>query len=110
VTFDGVARLCAAAMGKDPSRVELVHYNPKDLDFGKKKAFPFRPQHFFTSIENAIRDLDWLPDYDNLEGLRDSYQNDFVIKQREGKLKNDFETDDIVLAAAKRDTRVPTLA
>lgn len=23
---------------------ELVHYNPKDFDFGKKKAFPFRDQ------------------------------------------------------------------
>jgi hypothetical protein len=23
---------------------EIVHYNPKDFDFGKKKAFPFRDQ------------------------------------------------------------------
>jgi hypothetical protein len=23
---------------------EIVHYNPKDFDFGKKKAFPFRAQ------------------------------------------------------------------
>lgn len=21
---------------------EIIHYNPKDFDFGKKKAFPFR--------------------------------------------------------------------
>jgi hypothetical protein len=23
---------------------EIVHYNPKDFDFGKKKSFPFRDQ------------------------------------------------------------------
>jgi hypothetical protein len=23
---------------------EIIHYNPKDFDFGKKKAFPFRDQ------------------------------------------------------------------
>lgn len=23
---------------------EIVHYNPKEFDFGKKKAFPFRDQ------------------------------------------------------------------
>ena len=30
-----------------------MHYNPKDFDFGKKKAFPMRPQHFFTSIDKV---------------------------------------------------------
>lgn len=46
VTFDGVANLCAAAMGKESP--EIVHYNPKDYDFGKKKAFPFRPVQYVT--------------------------------------------------------------
>lgn len=23
---------------------EIIHYNPKDFDFGKKKSFPFRDQ------------------------------------------------------------------
>jgi hypothetical protein len=32
-----------------------VHYDPKAFDFGKKKAFPMRPQHFFTSVEKAMR-------------------------------------------------------
>ncbi len=34
---------------------KLVHYDPKAFDFGKKKAFPMRPQHFFTSVEKAMR-------------------------------------------------------
>ena len=41
VTFDGIAKACAEAMGK---KAELVHFNPKDFDFGKKKGFPLRDQ------------------------------------------------------------------
>ncbi|KAG2331150.1 hypothetical protein Bca4012_009936 [Brassica carinata] len=42
VTFDGLARACAKAGGfPEP---EIVHYNPKEFDFGKKKAFPFLDQ------------------------------------------------------------------
>ncbi|XP_009118322.1 chloroplast stem-loop binding protein of 41 kDa b, chloroplastic-like [Brassica rapa] len=48
VTFDGLARACAKAGGfPEP---EIVHYNPKEFDFGKTKAFPFRDQHFFASV------------------------------------------------------------
>ena len=31
-----------------------VHYNPKDFDFGGKKAFPLRDQHFFTSVSKVL--------------------------------------------------------
>jgi hypothetical protein len=48
VTFDGIARACAEAAGAPEP--ELVHYNPKDFDFGGAKPFPLRDQHFFTSI------------------------------------------------------------
>ena len=51
VTFDGIAKACAAAAGA--SEPELVHYNPKDFDFGGKKAFPLRDQHFFASISKV---------------------------------------------------------
>lgn len=47
ITFDGVAKIAAKVMGR--SDVQLVHYNPKEIDFGDAKAFPMRPQHFFTS-------------------------------------------------------------
>lgn len=53
-TFDGIAKACAAAMGKPEP--ELVHYNPKDFDFGKLKAFPMRDQHFFTSVDKVRQD------------------------------------------------------
>ncbi|MEO0760160.1 MAG: NAD-dependent epimerase/dehydratase family protein, partial [Cyanobacteria bacterium J06648_16] len=38
VTFDGLAKAAATAVGKDPDALKIVHYNPKDFDFGKQKA------------------------------------------------------------------------
>ncbi|KAG2620481.1 chloroplast stem-loop binding protein of 41 kDa b, chloroplastic-like isoform X1 [Panicum virgatum] len=93
VTFDGLARACAKAGGfPEP---ELVHYNPKEFDFGKKKAFPFRDQHFFASIEKATRELGWTPEFDLVEGLTDSYNLDFG----RGTFRKaaDFTTDDMIL-------------
>lgn len=99
ISFDGVAKLCGSIVGRDD--VQIVHYNPKDFDFGKKKAFPFRPQHFFTSPAKALRELDWTIQFDIESGLRDAYENDFLIKQKNGNLKNDFTTDDMVLEKVK---------
>eukprot|EP00741_Cyanophora_paradoxa_P020015 tig00021181_g19317.t1 len=91
VTFDGLVKACAEAAGKPCP--EIVHYNPKDFDFGKKKAFPFRQQHFFASIQKAEDELNWSPKYDLVAGLRDSYENDYVHRT----VALDFETDDIIL-------------
>uniref|UniRef100_A0A0G4HZ55 NAD-dependent epimerase/dehydratase domain-containing protein n=1 Tax=Chromera velia CCMP2878 TaxID=1169474 RepID=A0A0G4HZ55_9ALVE len=101
VSFDGAVRLAAEAAGKDPKSVEIVHYNPKDYDFGKKKAFPFRPQHFFASVEDAQRDLNWTPKYTNKDIFEDFYKNDFLAKKAAGGLKGDFGADDMVLAKLK---------
>ncbi len=57
ITFDNLARACAQAMGKSPENVQIVHYNPKSFDFGKRKAFPFRTQHFFAAIALLIAPL-----------------------------------------------------
>ena len=51
MTFDGIAKACAKAAGAPEP--ELIHYNPKDFDFGGKKAFPLRDQHFFASIDKV---------------------------------------------------------
>ncbi|KAK1428935.1 hypothetical protein QVD17_17775 [Tagetes erecta] len=93
VTFDGLARACAKAGGfPEP---ELIHYNPKEFDFGKKKAFPFRDQHFFASVEKAKEELGIVPEYSLVEGLTDSYNLDFG----RGTFRKaaDFTTDDIIL-------------
>ncbi|XP_057539771.1 chloroplast stem-loop binding protein of 41 kDa b, chloroplastic [Amaranthus tricolor] len=93
VTFDGLARACAKAGGfPEP---EIIHYNPKEYDFGKKKPFPFRDQHFFASIEKAKKELGWAPEFDLVDGLTDSYNLDFG----RGTFRKaaDFSTDDIIL-------------
>jgi len=98
ISFDGMVKACAQAMGKDPDSVEIVHYNPKDFDFGKAKAFPMRPQHFFCSPDKALEELDWDIKFTTESGLADSYNNDFVHKKAAGGLKNNFTTDDMVLS------------
>ncbi|KAJ0237700.1 Chloroplast stem-loop binding protein of 41 kDa b [Hirschfeldia incana] len=94
VTFDGLARACAKAGGfPEP---EIVHYNPKEFDFGKKKAFPFRDQHFFASVEKAKHVLGWKPEFDLVEGLTDSYNLDFG--RGTFRKEADFTTDDMILS------------
>ncbi|MEO1095781.1 MAG: NAD-dependent epimerase/dehydratase family protein [Cyanobacteria bacterium J06638_28] len=97
VSFDGLARACAVAAGKDPASLKLVHYDPKQFDFGKQKAFPMRVQHFFTAIDKAKADLDWQPEFDLVSGLKDSFQNDFLTSGRD-KAEADFSLDEQILA------------
>ncbi|CAI5498424.1 unnamed protein product [Closterium sp. Naga37s-1] len=93
VTFDRIATACAEAMGAP--KPLLVHYNPKDFDFGKSKAFPLRNQHFFTAIEKAEQVLGWQPEYGLVEGLRDSYHLDF--SRGVHRAAPNFTTDDMIL-------------
>jgi len=61
-----------------------------------------RPQHFFTGIHQAMKDLDWTPKYDTVEAImQDAYENDFVYVKAAGGLKNDFVCDDMVITNAK---------
>eukprot|EP00244_Chara_vulgaris_P006108 TRINITY_DN233_c0_g1_i2.p1 TRINITY_DN233_c0_g1~~TRINITY_DN233_c0_g1_i2.p1 ORF type:complete len:457 (+),score=85.80 TRINITY_DN233_c0_g1_i2:103-1473(+) len=103
VTFDGIAKACAEAMGLPPP--EIVHYDPKDFDFGKKKAFPLRDQHFFTSIEKAKQDLGWVPNFSLVDGLRDSYELDFG--RGTYRKEPDFSVDDEILEKMRQRTAIP---
>lgn len=99
VTFDGLARACAIAAGKMPEDLKLVHYNPKSFDFGKRKAFPLRMQHFFADVQKARTELNWAPEFDLVAGLQDSFVNDYVASGRHLS-EVDFELDDQILAGA----------
>ncbi|KAE8768678.1 ABC transporter B family member 25 [Hordeum vulgare] len=106
VTFDGIAQACAKAGGfPEP---EIIHYNPKDFDFGKKKAFPFRDQHFFASVEKASKDLGVTLEYDLLDGLTDSYNLDF--DRGTFRKEADFTTDDMILGKKLRANAFSTSA
>ncbi|QCS50297.1 NAD-dependent epimerase/dehydratase family protein [Picosynechococcus sp. PCC 11901] len=97
VTFTGLAKACAVAAGKDPAAVDLVYYDPKKFDLGKRKAFPIRAQHFMADIHKALNDLDWQPKYDLVGGLKDSFQNDYLANERD-KAAIDFSLDDQILS------------
>ncbi|MDJ0797528.1 MAG: NAD-dependent epimerase/dehydratase family protein [Calothrix sp. MO_167.B12] len=96
VTFDGLARACAVAAGKSPDDIKIVHYEPKKFDFGKRKAFPLRMQHFFAAVNKAMKDLDWQPNYDLISGLKDSFQNDYLASGRDGA-DIDFSLDEEIV-------------
>ncbi|CAK9114805.1 Chloroplast stem-loop binding protein of 41 kDa b [Durusdinium trenchii] len=97
VTFDGMAKVCAEAAGiTDP---KIVHYDPKSIEVpeGYPKAFPFRGMHFFASIEKAKRHIpSWKPKYNMLNGLRSSYEQDYLARGFHKK-DPDFRTDDLIL-------------
>ncbi|MEM6591896.1 MAG: NAD-dependent epimerase/dehydratase family protein, partial [Cyanobacteria bacterium P01_C01_bin.73] len=97
VTFDGLARHCAMAAGKAPDSINIVHYEPKDFDFGKRKAFPMRVQHFFTAIDKAKAELNWQPQFDLVSGLKDSFVKDYLVSDRAAATDIDFSTDDEIL-------------
>lgn len=101
VTFDGLARACAIATGKDPNTLNLVHYDPAQFDFGKRKAFPMRVQHFFTDISKAKAHLNWQPHFSLIEGLKDAFENDYLATGKD-KIDVDFSLDQKILEAIKR--------
>lgn len=96
VTFDGLAKACAIAAGKDPESLKIVHYDPKKFDFGKRKAFPMRTQHFFADVHSAMNDLNWRPEFGLVSGLKDSFQNDYLASGRDQRAV-DFSVDDEIL-------------
>ena len=96
VTFDGLARACAQAAGESPDNLQLVHYDPKQFDFGKRKAFPIRVQHFFADVSKAKNQLNWQPEYDLVSGLKDSFQNDYLASNRQ-EVEVDFSLDEEIL-------------
>lgn len=97
VTFDGLAKACAIATGKDPASIEIVHYDPKAFDFGKKKAFPMRVQHFFADISKAKSELKWQPQFDLIEGLKDAFESDYIANGL-NKAEVDFSLDEQILS------------
>jgi UDP-glucose 4-epimerase len=98
VTFDGLARACVEATGKSADSIKIVHYDPKKFDFGKRKAFPMRVQHFFADVHKAMTQLNWQPEYDLISGLKDSFQNDYQASGRH-ETEVDFSLDDEILKA-----------
>jgi nucleoside-diphosphate-sugar epimerase len=97
VTFNGLAYACAEAAGKSADQIKLVHYDPSKFNFGKRKAFPIRTQHFFAEINKAKTELNWQPKYDLVSGLKDSFQKDYLASGRD-QSEIDFSVDEEILS------------
>jgi len=65
----------------------------KNLDPKSRKGFPIRLNHYQTDISKIKRDLEWVPTFDLLNGLRDSFMKDFNNKKSE---EFDENSDDIL--------------
>ena len=79
VSFIGLARIASIAAGKDPEKIQFKYFDPLENDLKSRKIFPLRLTNFFTDITKIESDLDWEPSYNLLDGLIDSYNNDYLI-------------------------------
>ena len=86
----------SVAAGKSPDEIKIIHYEPKKFDFGKRKAFPLRMQHFFATVNKAMKDLIWQPKYDLITGLQDSFENDYLVNGR-NEADIDFSLDEEII-------------
>jgi nucleoside-diphosphate-sugar epimerase len=99
ITFTGIAKAVAKAMGKADAKVVL--YDPEAVGTGKKgkaDGFPFRTEHFFASADKAKRELGWTPKHDFLADVADRVA-EYKALGRDKKEGIDFSVDDKVLAA-----------
>jgi len=93
ITFQGIIETAAKACGRNVDKLKICAFDPIRLDPKARKAFPLRICHFLTDISLAQRELDWSPSFDLLEGFKDSFQNDYILKTSNDI---DFSSDQIL--------------
>ena len=79
VTFKGLIETSILATGNRISDYNLRSFDPSKLDSKARKVFPLRLNNFFTDISKIKKDLSWEPKFDLLDGLTDSYKNDYLL-------------------------------
>jgi len=80
ITIKGLVMLCADICNIDRNDIELLSFDYRKLDTKSRKSFPIRLNHYLTSISKIKEDLDWEPKYNLINGLQNSFQNDFKSK------------------------------
>ena len=86
ITIKGLVYKCAEVCGLNKNDISLKKFDYQKLDPKSRKAFPIRLNHYCTNISKIKNDLNWEPNFDLLNGLKDSFNNDFKLKKR-----NDFD-------------------
>jgi nucleoside-diphosphate-sugar epimerase len=94
-TIVGVVHLIARAMGRTAQIVEVPmeiarQQRPPLLHWGESLA-----GSAILSIDKAVRDIDWTPQFGIEDGYRDSY--DWFVREGRGRYVFDFTADDAVL-------------
>ena len=98
ISLDGMARLCAKVAGTES---KIVHYDPKKVEgVDVKKAFPFRPVHFYAEPRAAKRLLGWAPKWTLEAALAERWA--FYQASGRGKKDKTFADDDLILAAVSK--------
>ena len=80
ITIKGLVMICADVCNIDRNNIELLSFDYRKLDTKSRKSFPIRLSHYLTSISKLKEDLDWEPKYNLINGLQNSFQNDFKSK------------------------------
>ena len=80
ITIKGLVMICADVCNIDRNDIELLSFDYRKLDTKSRKSFPIRLNHYLTSISKIKEDLDWEPKYNLINGLKNSFQNDFKLK------------------------------
>ena len=93
VTFKGLIETAILATGKKVSDFNLRSFDPSKLDLKERKLFPLRLTNFFTDTSKIQNDLSWKPKFSLLNGLIDSYENDYLLVNN-GNV--DFSSDDLL--------------
>ena len=93
ITIKGLIYMCAEVCGLDKNDISLNKFDFHKLDSKSRKVFPIRLNHYQTDISKIKNDLNWEPKFDLLNGLKDSFDNDFNINK--GK-DFDSESDSIL--------------
>jgi len=99
-TIVGVIHLVARAMGKSAEIVEVPmqiarRQNPPLLHWGEGTG-----GSAILSIEKALRDIDWTPQFGIEDGYRDSYE--WYLREGRGRYEFDFSRDEALLAELGR--------
>ncbi len=93
VTFKGLIETAILATGNKITDFKLRSFDPSKLDPKARKLFPLRLTNFFTDTSKIEKDLSWEPKFDLLNGLIDSYKNDYLLANHE---QFDFSSDDLL--------------
>ena len=93
VTFKGLIETAILATGNKVADFNLRSFDPSKLDPKARKLFPLRLTNFFTDTSKIEKDLSWEPKFDLLNGLIDSYRNDYLLINHE---KVDFSSDELL--------------